>query len=495
MKRRSFITVLVTIGLLVVAGAVLVSAQIGDDNLQFSTSWTFQNLGAGDAHLDVDFYATDGTLAVTDHVTVSNAASYWAPDYPPLNLGTPFITFSGGILAISDQPVSSIANQVSINTISEKMGNATYMGIAGDKVAPTVYIPVLMKSFGGKYWTELNIQNTSASNIQVRVHYYNQDGSEVSGSPLTYPVYAGSPTRVAQADASILPEDWNGSAMVEAVDGTTPIAVVVNEFVGQGTRMYDEFYSYEGFVSGATRIVLPAVFVNGYGVDYQASTSVQNLSGPGSPATVTWYFYDTTPGNPNAATEILTFTERITTSKSVYFPVAPYVQTLLDGYEAGDGAWVGAVIMESDEPLVAIVNELNLPYHAASYVGLSQGDTELYFPLAFVGAYGFANTSFSIADMSGDVSTPVTVTVEYLADTEQCPGCSNTEDVYSFYNIDSKYQPEHLNEELLRAALSNGTFVGSIKITANKPINGIMNELMGDFNADNFTSFNAFPAP
>ncbi|MBN1486191.1 MAG: hypothetical protein JW981_01040 [Anaerolineae bacterium] len=491
---KKFVPVLLVVVLLGL-GVALVSAQ-GGDLVTRNTSWTFQNLGSEIAQVEVGFYRTDGAMITTDSLTVTKSASFWAPEYPPLDpSGTIQLPFNGAIYARSNQPLASIVNQVASNSTSEMVGYATYMGIAEDHIAPTIYVPVLMKFFGSKYWTELNIQSASMSDTQVRVHYYHQDGMEVTGSPSIYNIPAGSPVRVAQAEEDFLPDNWNGSAIVESVDGVSPIAVVVNEFVGTPGNMYNEFYSYEGFIQGANRVVLPAVFVNGYGVDYQASTSVQNLNGPSQVADVTWRFYDTTSGNPNAGTEILSFTEKLTTSKSIYFPDAPYVQQLLDGYETGDNAWVGAIILESTQPLVAIVNELNLPYHAASYVGLTEGQDELFFPLAFVKAYGYANTSFSIADMSNGPLSPITVTVEYVADKGKCPSCSDTEDVYVFTNIDSKYQPEHLNEEFLKSALTpDGVFVGSIRITANRPINGIMNELVGDASSDNFTSFNAFVA-
>ncbi len=475
--RKTIVATVLVAALVIATGVALAQ---GGDSVTHNTSWAFQNLGDTTAQVHVDLYSTDGTLVATDDFDVPTAVSFWAPDYDPLDaVGT----FNGGLVASSSQPLASIANQVAANSTSGRTGNATYMGISADKTAPTMYAPVAMKSFAGAYWTELSIQSTATSgSISVYVHYYNQDGNEVSGSPSSYTVYAGSPTRVAQDDETILPDNWNGSVMVEAVDGTTPIALVVNEFVGSSGGMYNQFYSYEGFAAGDTTIVLPAVFINGYG-SYNASTSVMNLGGSSNPANVTWHFYDADTGS-----EIYSYSESISTSKSVYFPDAPYADTLT----GGDGVWVGSVTLEctSGGPLVAIVNELSGSYFAASYTGLMGGTDELYFPLAFVNAYGFAQTSYSISDMSGTAGE-VSVTVDYIADTTQCAGCSDWSTTYSFTNTDSKYQPDHIPT----SAMDSGVYVGSVRITVNTPgktINGIMNEIMGDANADNFTSFNAF---
>jgi len=484
--RKTIVTVVLVAALVIATGVALAQ---GGDSVTHNTSWAFQNLGDTTAQVHVDLYSTDGTLVATDDFDVPTAVSFWAPDYDPLDaVGT----FNGGLVASSSQPLASISNQVAANSTSGKTGNATYMGISADMTSPTMYAPVVMKALANYYWTELSIQSTATSgSITVNVHYFNEDGSEVTGSPSSYTVYAGSPTRVAQEDETILPDGWIGSARVEAADGTTPIALVVNEFVGSTGHMYDQFYSYEGFASGANTVVLPAVFINGYG-GFNASASVMNLGGSSSPANVTWHFYDTTPGNPNAATEIYSFSESIPTSKAVYFPDQSYATTLKNAYDPGDDAWVGTVVLEctSGGPLVAIVNELWGSYYAASYTGLMGGADELFFPLAFVNAYGFADTSYSISDMSGTAGE-VSVTVDYIADTTQCAGCSDWSTTYSFSNNDSKYQPDHIPT----SAMDNGVYVGSIRITVNTPgktINGVMNEIMGDVNADNFTSFSAF---
>ena len=268
--------------------------------------------------------------------------------------------------------------------------------------------------------------------------------------------------------------------------GAAPLAVVVNEFVGTTGGMYNQFYSYEGFASGSKKLVLPAVFINGYG-SFNASASVQNLGA--SPANVTWYFYDSgvTSGY------VYSFTETITTSKSVYFPNASYASTLVNA-SAVDAGWVGSITFDSDQPLVAVVNELSGAYSAASYTGLAAGTglgaTDVYFPLAFVNAYGFANSSFAVADVSG-TGGAVNVTVSYIADKEQCAGCGDATFTYDFTTSNSQYQPTHLAGN---AALSGGVYIGSIKIhvnTAGKKIDGIMNETVA-VSGDGFTSFDAF---
>ncbi len=482
---KKMITILVTLGLIIATVAV-VNAQLGSDSVTHNTSWVFQNLGSSTADVAVELYSTDGTLAASDSFTVAKSVAFWAPDYAPLDaVGT----FNGSIVASSNQPLAATSNQVAQNTTSGKSGNATYVGFTGDTVAPTMYAPVLMKSYAGIFWTEMSIQSTASSgSTAVSVHYYNEDGSEVTGSPVAKTVPAGSPIRVAQADEAILSDGWIGSVKVAADDGTTALALVVNEFWGGANHEYDQFYSYEGFASGATRVVCPNVFINGYGGLFQASATVQNLGSV--PADVTFTFYDNTAGNPNQATAIYSFTQVITTSLATYYPNAPYAQDLKDGYNVGDDEWIGTVVFESTngQPLAAIVNELSGSYWAASFTGLTAGGTEFYSPMAYVKGYGFANTSYAIVDTSG-TSGVVNVTVDYIADTVACPGCSDWSDTYDFEINDNKYQPDHIPA----SAMDNGTYIGAIKITVNtagKTIGGVINEILGSSTADYFTSFN-----
>lgn len=492
MKRKGILTTVFTLGLVIVTGAALVSAQ-GGDGVTHNTSWTFQNLGSADASVHVDLYGTDGLKKAEDDITVEKSAAFWAPNYAPLD---PVGTFNGAIVASSSEPLAATVNQVAQNTTSGRTGNATYGGFNDDSVAPTMYAPVVMKGYSGLFWTELSIQSTATSgSVDVDVHYYGADGTEVTGSPRTYTVHPGSPTRVAQGDESILSSNWIGSAKVVAQDGTTKLALVVNEFDGRTNHMYDQFYSYEGIASGATRVVVPNVFINGYGGGFSASVAVQNLGD--IPAQVTWKLYDTTPGNPNPNTVCHQFSEQLDVAKSVYFPFESYAQTLKDCYNNGDDEWIGTLILEStnSQPLVAVVNQLNGTYHGASFRGLTEGGTELFFPMAFVNAFGFADTSFAIVDMSG-TSGAVNVTVEYIADTSTsgCSDCLDWSTTYSFENNDNQYQPSHLPASVM----SNGSYIGAIKITVNtagKTINGVMNELMGGASQDNFTSFNGSLAP
>lgn len=498
MKKR-IIAVLLALGLVAVL-AIAVNAQIGSDSVTLNTSWTFQNLGGSTATVHVDLFSTAGSLIASDDITVAKSAGFYAPNYAPLDTAG---TFNGGIVASSSEPLAATSNQVAVNNTAGRTGNATYVGFTADTVAPTLYAPSLMKGFGSLFWTELSIQSTATTgDITVDVHYYNEDGSEVVGSPVAYIVHAGSPTRVAQADETILPAGWIGSTMVEAQDGTTDLAMIVNELMGGTGLLYGQFYSYEGFASGAERVVVPNVFVDGYGGAFNASATVQNLGS--IPANVIWRFYDNQPGNPAQATEIMSFTEVLTTSKAVYFPNETYVQTLKDAYtttsDIAAGEWVGTVVFESTngQPLVAIVNELQGTWWAASFTGLTEGGTELYYPMAYVDAFGgYAQTSYAIVDMSGTPG-PVNVTVNYIADKDPavgCPTCGDWSTTYDFSVNDNQYQPVHLATAPAGVLGTGDVYIGSLKITVNtagKTINGVMNEVLGFMASteDNFTAVN-----
>lgn len=477
MKRIVFSIVMVA-GLLVFASAAL--AQIGTDTVVHNTAWSFQNLGDSPASVHVDLYDTTGALIATDDFTVDPSAAFWAPSYGPLDGHEPF---DGGLVASSSQPLASIANQVAQNNTSGKLGNATYMGFTADTVGTTMYLPAMMKSFAGIYWTEISVQSTGGD-LNVDVHYYNPDGTEVVGSPSNYAVPAGSPIRIAQEDETILPAGWIGSATV--VSDGDPVAVVVNEFYGTSGNMYNQFYSYEGFAEGAYTVIIPAAFINGYDGTYNASFSVQNLNGAGDPANVHYWFYEQANG-----LLAYDFAYTVATADARWLPTESYAQTLMDFYAPGDNSWVGSIVITSDNPIVGMANELAGGYWAASYVGIMDGSDMVCFPVALADAYGLpANTAFSVVDVN-NTGNPINIVVHYYADTVACPLCSDANVPETFTTVGSYYQPNHIPA----GAMQGTTYIGSVCVeatTAGAVINGVMNEVLGGASQDNFTAFNGF---
>jgi hypothetical protein len=189
--------------------------------------------------------------------------------------------------------------------------------------------------------------------------------------------------------------------------------------------------------------------------------------------------------------EVYSFTEIITVAQSIYFPFEPYASLLVNASTV-DAGWVGSIKVTSNQPLMGTVNELRGDYTAGSYRALSAGATDLFYPVAFVNAYGVdANTSYAIADVSGTPG-PVSVTVHYIADTTACPTCQDASFTYDFVTADSQYQPTHLAGH--PALGTGGVYVGSIRIHVNTPgklINGTMNEIILAAHGDDFTAYNA----
>jgi len=483
MNKKLRVALILSVALVAALGMVMVSAQ-GGDSLTNSTSWTLQNLASTTANVQVQFYSATGTgvPVASDTFTVSKSRAFYAPTYPvvPAN-------FNGGLIASSDQPLASIANQLLVNNTTGRTAYATYMGATSSSVATTMYVPIVMRKYGGLYDTEISVQNTDTSDNNITIYYYDALGNEVVAARKTDTIKAGQPKRYPQSSATGLSDGFIGAAKVVA---GSPVAVILNEFVGTPGNMYNQFYSFEGFASGSKTLYMPTVFINGYG-GFNASASVQNLGG--APAHVTWYFYDS--GVTTGA--VYSFTETIAVAKSVYFPFASYANTLINA-SAVDAGWVGSIKIVSDQNLVGTVNELNGNYIAGSYRAFGSGATDLYYPTAFVKAYGIdANTSYAIADVSGTPGA-VNVTVSYIADKEACPTCNDANVTYNFTTADSQYQPTHMAATAPSALGTGGVFVGSIKIhvnTAGKTINGTMNELINTVNGDGFTAFDAFTNP
>ena len=160
MNKKMLVAVALSAVLVAALGVAMVSAQ-GGDSLTFNTSWVFQNLGTSTANVQVQVYSKDGTGSpvATDAFTVTKAKSFYAPTYATIPAN-----FNGGIIASSDQPLASIANQVAQNNTTGRTSYATYMGATANSVATTMYAPVLMKGYFG-YETEMSVQNTARATM------------------------------------------------------------------------------------------------------------------------------------------------------------------------------------------------------------------------------------------------------------------------------------------------------------------------------------------
>jgi len=184
-----------------------------------------------------------------------------------------------------------------------------------------------------------------------------------------------------------------------------------------------------------------------------------------SDASVVLTFYDT-DGNVDATINATLSANRPASWNQLFYPP-----------ELPSG-WNGSVVVSSDQPLAAIVNEYTVPnVESASYTGSESGSTTVYLPAILKNAWSWT-TTFAVQNAgSGDTD----ITVEFrdmsgaLVDTDTYTGIKAGASVYCNQGLD---------DEL------GSFFAGSAKITSSvQPVVAVVNE---DSTVYDTMSYNGF---
>jgi hypothetical protein len=148
---------------------------------------TVANLESTTATVHIDFYKSDGTVALSfDGGTIAgNAAKTWYLPSAVSGLPSPFI---GSAVVSSDKQIAAIVNtQLPSGTNPQRVGTST--GVSTAQAAPNMYATQLMKSAGG--WNSYcAVQNTGSSSASVTGYYYNSSGTMVSSRTVAIPGYS-----------------------------------------------------------------------------------------------------------------------------------------------------------------------------------------------------------------------------------------------------------------------------------------------------------------
>jgi hypothetical protein len=278
-----------------------------------------------------------------------------------------------------------------------------------------------------------------------------------------------------------------------------PIVAVVNQHV------QNKLFTYNGFSTSGTKVVLPAYMRNYYG--YYASLTIAN---PGaSPATVKiTYTSDATFSSPASETVVVTHT--VAAGASVVRYDGPTGNTATDSDLVTDFPntagyrFFGSVVLESDVPIVAIVNQeatASAGAQAGTYNGMltTEGTGKISVPLIQSGFYGYY-TSLTIVTVDGGEAT---VKITYTSDGTYSSVKNNSEDYQ--YTTSGGFLNRYEGESGSAAqsdirddpAWSDGTnrrFIGSavIEVVSGSDIVAFVNSEKSVANMDTMYTFNAF---
>lgn len=508
MKKK--LSVLLTITLL--ATLVLGAAAQGVSYDQgWNTSYQVANLGDGPADIVVDYYDAGGNAVAAAQRTFPNVPEGGSVTILQATEDTlPEGVYSAVISA--NEPIAAVANQqTDPGTGSSMPPFSSYSGAS--QGATELIIPAVMHNWFG-YYTEIIIQNVGTENASaVNIEYFPTTfgGCPAGAAGVTdmgnaIPRFAS--TNKSQlgltalgatgleGDCAYLNTRFLGSARITA---DQPIVAIANQHV------QNKLFTYNGQSEGATRLLLPAYMRNYFG--YYAALVIAN---PGAEeATVDVTFSNGGLGNSPAG-------QAVVTVKEITVPAGQSI-TIYDGEtgddtplaEAGyaydsDFSFFGTALIESDLPVVAMVNQESVAAsgaQAGTYNGMAiaEGSNKVSVPLIQSDFYGYYTSLTIMTVDGGEAQLRITYTSDDAFSSVQ--GNSKSYEVSTSGGFLNRYEgPGSVNPDILGDAVWTGEdgtsrFIGSavIEVLSGSDIVAFVNSEQAVGGADSMYTYNAFP--
>ncbi|MCL5959812.1 MAG: hypothetical protein M1358_10980, partial [Chloroflexi bacterium] len=247
-----------------------------------------------------------------------------------------------------------------------------------------VFLPVILDNAYGGWTTGLSIRNPSDSPTTIKIAYYDGGGNVVTTDSRNL-VANGS---VGVYQGGRFGGNWAGSA---AILSNVPIVATVNEVGPDHSAM-----SYSGEVTPTTTVYLPVVMDNAY-EGWSTGVAIRNASAKLASVSIIYY-------SANGA-------------------FSRWDSAILEGngylglYQGGKfgGNWTGTAIITSDQPIAAVVNEMDKKGRAISYNGLFNESYDFYLPVVLNNAYGGWTTGIGVQSAIHDsYQSPTGVEVWYF---------------------------------------------------------------------------------
>jgi len=297
----------------------------------WNTPISVQNRGSGSAAVTATFLDEAGAPVGTFSLTLPNDGSTVIDPRVVPSLADGYV---GSAFLDSSQPIAASVREM--RDESDALGY-TAAASGGDRS----YVPLLFNRYNG--WnTGLQVQNLGDQAVPVNVTY--QQSNAIAGpwrDQAMVPAHAA--VTFYQPANEALPQDFVGSAVVDAPSGAR-IVSVVNEVHDGGNGM-----SYEGALRGSATASAPLLFKNSNG--WSTGLQIQNIGAEESEVVVVYRGSDGSGPYFDGAF--------VQPGSSVTF-FQPAHPQLPEGF-------VGSAVVSSKngQPLVAIVNEVNSTLNVA----------------------------------------------------------------------------------------------------------------------------------
>lgn len=333
-----------------------------------TTIFSIQNTEAEEIEATVNFYNTNGVLQANEpHLIPAYSSKYIEVDVPSIT-GLPSSTFNGSAIVTAEKTSDSTPANVVVG-VSELYTNANiaanFEGVPLGAAANTVYMATgLCERFGlDTFYAVQNASLTPGDDASITVTYYNQTGTvkATDGPYVLGPGQKKSIVTCAPDDGTDM-TSFTGSAKIVST-GAVIVAVgkAQNSINAGTTGTALVFTIFNGEPSGQSNLALPFVrWAND--ADYNAATNtggkqraflaIQNLGG--ADANVTVHYND--KNGDTVASETLVIDPNAKANSSADSAGALGQNGMLAGSFGyyTDGSFGGGVIIESDQPVIAI---------------------------------------------------------------------------------------------------------------------------------------------
>ncbi len=335
-----------------------------------TTSFQVQNQGSQSTQVTARYYGQSGNQVAwqpshTFDVAAGSSVSVYQPTVANLPNG-----FLGSVVVDAGQPIGAVVGEV-FNWSGGGSGAAQYSGVDNANLGNRFYLPTVTKRFGGgQYSSEMIIQNTKSTTVNVTVRYYQgSNGGELTGASETRAIAGHGVVSLKQINNSQLPDGFFGGAMVSTGSGTDQIAVVVNGYNSEG-----RLTSYNGVKDGSSIVYAPSILR--YVGSGRWTTSYQVMAVDAGTTNVTIRYY-----GDNGLVKTVRYDGTNGPPFNQYQSVSRFQG---DGGPDTDlgSSWFGSLVVTANKKVILIVNQANYAggLGASSYNGEGAGNTKLFLP-------------------------------------------------------------------------------------------------------------------
>jgi hypothetical protein len=354
---------------------------------------------------------------------------------------------------------------------------------------------------GYNWYTAYQVVNIGDSNADIDIDYYDANGVVQTAAHKSFlAVPPGSSRLVMQfSDDPNLPPG-NYSAVINA---TQPVAVIANQqLVSASSSTYNPvppFSSYSGQDSGGAKVTLPAVMYNWY--NYYTELFIMNVGGGNATDVDITYIPGMLNGQSTGASGVVDNNNSI----ALYATLIKSQKTMTSlGAPSGTyaGRFIGSAVVQSDQPIIAVVNEHNAhDYKLMSYNGFTDaGSTSINLPAVLRGWYGYY-TNITIANPSASATAHIAIT--YTPGAGSVAAAGSTLGPFSVnYDIapqtalnryDGPTGNTVVDSDMVTAPHVFTKFYGSAVVTSDIPVVALVNEEAVATGDDQAGSYNGIP--